>query len=874
MMRNLAAALAAGVCMVAFAAPASAAEARQYDIPPGKLKSALDAYARQSGRQIIYRVDEIRDAYSPGVTGRLSAQTALDALLRGTGFGARADRSGAVAIVHLAETASTASLQPVPGQSPEETAAGSAAITVTGTRIRGAGSTSPVIVTTRRALEEQGVTDLAGFARILPQNFTGGQNPGVAGGGSQAGFNNINNSTTLDLRGLGADATLTLIDGHRVGYDALDQGIDISAIPLEAVERIEVIADGASALYGSDAVGGVANIILRRDYDGLQTMARIGGSTEGGNFQQQYSAVAGRRWGSGGFMLALDHSRTTPIYADQRDYTRGLDPSLTLILRNVQTGAVLTGHQQLADGVILDVDGYVMQRDSAKQSPFLADADVHVFGLTTRPELRSYALTPTIHARLPKGWETSLSATGAVSRTLIATAQWNDGSAFRSRLLYQNRLSGIEATGEGPLLRLPGGDARLAVGGGARNVSLHVNITDFVDGGEAPFQVFTEKRNVQFAYGELSLPLVGPEQGLPLLHRLLLDGAIRYERWKGIDQDTTPKLGLIYEPSPDATVRATWGKSFKVPTLYQVNEAVQGVLLPAFYFAQPDPPLAPGANILLLGGGNPNLRAERATTWSASLELHPRRIKGLHLRATYFDVDFRDRITSPISALLSALPDPLYRDFVTFNPSVDAVNALIATLPQGLSNQTGAPFDPTSVAAIIEDGLRNTAREHSRGLDLSADYRITLDPANRLMLSAAATHLKSDLQITPAQPLIPRVGTIFNPPHWRGRASAAWQSARTDVSAAVNYVGWVRDTRFADANRIGPFVTVDLSAGFRPAATSGLLRNLELRASVLNLLDEQPDTIRNLQPEAPSYDSTNQSPIGRFIGISIRKAWK
>jgi iron complex outermembrane receptor protein len=833
-----------------------------YNLPAGDMADTLRAIARNSGQEILFTPESVAMRRAPPVKGRLTLAEALRAALEGSPLTLEY-RAGAV-LVKMPVQQDTHVLGP-----PE----GDRSITVTGTRIRGAGSASPVIVTTRQVLEQTGVTDLAGYARMLPQNFTGGQNPGVVGGGSQGGFDNVNNSTALDLRGLGADATLTLIDGHRVGYDALDQGIDISAIPLEAVDRIEVIADGASALYGSDAVGGVANIILRRDYDGLETGVRIGGSTDGGDFQQQYDAVGGRRWGSGGFMLALDHSRATPIFANQRDYTRHLDPSLMLMLRNVQSSAVLAGHQRLTGGVSLELDGYVMKRDSAKQNPFLPDADVHVFGLTTEPHLRSYALTPTLRAQLPGGWEGALSLTRAVSRTAIDTAQWNDGSAFRSRLLYENHLSGIEATAEGPLVALPGGDARLALGGGARNVSLHVNITDSIGGEKVPFQIFTESRNVRFAYGELSLPLAGPEQDLPLIHRLVLDGAVRYESWKGIDRDTTPKLGLIYEPSRDATVRATWGKSFKVPTLYQVNEPVQGVLLPAFYFAQPDPPLPPGANILLIGGGNPHLRAERATTWSTSLELHPHRLEGLQLRATYFDVNFRDRITSPIDDLLSALPNPLYRDFITFNPSASEVDALVASLPQGLSNQTGEPFDPASVAAIMQSGLRNTAREHSRGVDLDADYRFPVRAADQLLLNAAATYLKSDLQITPSQPLIARAGTIFNPPHWRGHASAIWQAGPSDFSAAVNYVGPVRDTRFPDAPQVGPFVTLDVSAGLRTGAGAGLLRNLELRASVLNLLDERPDPIRNLQPEVPPYDSTNQSAIGRFVAVSVRKKW-
>jgi outer membrane receptor protein involved in Fe transport len=72
---------------------------------------------------------------------------------------------------------------------------------------------------------------------------------------------------------------------------------------------------------------------------------------------------------------------------------------------------------------------------------------------------------------------------------------------------------------------------------------------------------------------------------------------------------------------------------------------------------------------------------------------------------------------------------------------------------------------------------------------------------------------------------------------------------------------------------VGPFVTVDLSAAWRTGATFGPLRNLEVRLSALNVLNEKPDRIRNSQANAPSYDSTNQSPIGRFVGISLRKAW-
>src|SRR5882724_1783815 len=93
-----AAILAATVCVVAIAAPAQAQNQR-FQIAPGDLGQALDAYIHQSGRQLIYRVDDVRGVHSPGVQGEMSADDALAALLSGTGFSSRTDSSGAVAVV-------------------------------------------------------------------------------------------------------------------------------------------------------------------------------------------------------------------------------------------------------------------------------------------------------------------------------------------------------------------------------------------------------------------------------------------------------------------------------------------------------------------------------------------------------------------------------------------------------------------------------------------------------------------------------------------------------------------------------------------------------------------------------------------------------
>ncbi len=858
--RTIISALALAAAAPAIATQAAPSERIAFDLPAEPLSQSLKAVADRAGRSLIAPEELLRGRVAPPLSGSFTAKEAIQRLLEGSGLQHRLD-GGTLVIEQAPTSPRTPSMK---GDTAEKI------ITVTGTRIRGAGSASPMIVTTRSSLEEQGVTDLAAFTRVLPQNYAGGQNPGVAGGGQQGGQSNVNNSAALNLRGLGPDATLTLLNGHRLAYDALSQGIDISAIPLAAIERVEVIADGSSALYGSDAVGGVANIVLRRDYDGLETSARLGASTEGGNFQQQYSAVGGHRWSSGGAMIAIDASRATPIYASQRDYTGAVDPSLTLTLRNSQLSGVVAAHQRLGPGATLEIDASFMDRRSRKQTPFFPDQDVLANGLVNRPQVRSFSLAPT--ARFDLGsWLLSASATYAASRTRLETSRYFNSEPLDSRLTYENSLSGVELTAEGPLFALPAGEARLAVGGGLRRVVLDYDIVDLIDGTPVPFRSFIERRHVQFAYGELSLPLVSPDNQFPFINQLQLSGAIRYERWKGIDAVATPRLGLVYRPLPDLTLSGTWGKSFKAPTLFQVNQPLQGSLLPGFIFSPAPQPA--GSTVLLLGGGNPGLRSERATTWSATVNFRPRSIEGLSLQASYFHIDYQDRIGSPLSGTLTALGNPLFSDLVTFNPTAAEVEALIANFPQGLVNQTGQPFDPGNVGAIIDSALRNTSRQRIRGVDLEAGYRYAWNDHNRLVVRAAANYLRSDQQLAPAQPIVPLAGTIFNPPHWRSRIGVTWENPIGALSAFANYVGPTHDTRFPTRDRVGSFKTLDLSGSLMIRQSSGPLNNIELRLSALNLLNEKPDVIRNAQPEAPPYDSTNHSPVGRFLSISIRKHW-
>lgn len=143
-------------------------------------------------------------------------------------------------------------------------------IVVTGSRIPQANlvTNSPITQVTAEDIDVQGVTRVEDLVNQLPQAFAA-QNSTVSNGAS--------GTATVSLRNLGSDRTLVLIDGRRMGYGSPnDTAADLNQIPGQLVERVEVLTGGASAVYGSDAVAGVVNFIMKKDFEGIQIDAQYG----------------------------------------------------------------------------------------------------------------------------------------------------------------------------------------------------------------------------------------------------------------------------------------------------------------------------------------------------------------------------------------------------------------------------------------------------------------------------------------------------------------------------------------------------------------------------------------------------------------------
>jgi outer membrane receptor protein involved in Fe transport len=175
---------------------------------------------------------------------------------------------------------------------------------------------APVVVFDRAGLDDAGVNTLEEFTRNLPINFFFQEPPWGANG-----------QATFDLRGIGSGATLTLVNGLRMAPYAWfgASEVDVNAIPISAIERIEILKDGASAIYGADAIAGVVNIILRTDFDGMEVNAGYGISEHGDAEEFLADFVTGRDNGRGSFMFALSYFNRDPVAARDRDWSSDVD---------------------------------------------------------------------------------------------------------------------------------------------------------------------------------------------------------------------------------------------------------------------------------------------------------------------------------------------------------------------------------------------------------------------------------------------------------------------------------------------------------------------------------------------------------------------
>ena len=190
-------------------------------------------------------------------------------------------------------------------------------VIVTGSRVRrlDTESASPIVTIDKASIERSGVTTAGDLLQRLPTVSGAATNPAVNNGG---GFGEAN----VELRGLDAKRTLVLLNGRRLGLVGASDATDINLIPVNLIERVDVLKEGAGAIYGSDAIAGVVNFITRKDVEGAELTASYGETAESDGATQSVNLL----WGTSGdnfrFSINGNYNKTEEVTADARDFSK------------------------------------------------------------------------------------------------------------------------------------------------------------------------------------------------------------------------------------------------------------------------------------------------------------------------------------------------------------------------------------------------------------------------------------------------------------------------------------------------------------------------------------------------------------------------
>jgi iron complex outermembrane receptor protein len=333
------------VCAMFMSVSAMADAPRQLDVPAGDLPTALQGLAKQSGVEFIYSVDQVKGIHTGGVHGEYTIEQAVAKLLEGTKLRITLRKGGAILIgAPTSDTLRGESGSQLRNQTGGENTSGASSgdhsqlvspdlennsrdasktnlesddelqeLTVTGSRLRTteAAIVSPVIVITQDDIKKMGFSTVEDVIRSLSQNYSNG-NAATTMDNSQftAG---AQGQSTADLRGLGPESTLVLVDGRRRAFSStFGDVVNLNTIPIGSIDRIEIMTDGASAVYGSDAVAGVINFILKKDYQGGETHVREEIGANGGDSESLEQSL-GDSWGSGNVTFSGRFAQTDPV---------------------------------------------------------------------------------------------------------------------------------------------------------------------------------------------------------------------------------------------------------------------------------------------------------------------------------------------------------------------------------------------------------------------------------------------------------------------------------------------------------------------------------------------------------------------------------
>ena len=893
---------------MALSAQAEEANSQFYelDIDALPLTAAVKTLSDETGIEVLFFSEIAEGVTSSPVQGEYTPTEALETMLKSTDLKVvNLKREGTVAITMTAsdqrgasdsknlnpqpvlmaqnqtsQTQTTSSRNEDDVQAQEDEPPGpleEIIVIGTGTNIRGVENpTVPILQFDKQDIDLSGAVTVGEFLRTLPQNFNSETqltadsfNPNTSGRNQIQG-------TSIDLRGLGAGSTLILLNGRRMTASGSGNFVDVSVLPLGAIERVDVLIDGASAIYGSDAVGGAINFITRTDFEGFDVNASYGTVTDGSQEDLNLGAAGGVNWGSGGVFLGVDYLDQSPLLSAERDF---IDQSV------VNEGATLGSDAErysLAGSINQDLSPSLKAAVDVLYSEITSDASQNAAAGDLQRTVRAEQNALFVNSRVEYKVSDTISAAVYFDYGRNQTEASDSDDGFDQVIERNNDLSVLEGRLSGELFEISGGNVSFAIG------ALHrtENYEQFFAGQEIPSFNVDAGRDVTAFYGEVLTPIIGQNNSIPLVDRLELSVAGRYEDYSDFGDTFDPKVGIFWGVNEQFSLRASYSESFRAPDIESLARLERYIFasFPTSIFTAVEAPtpdsrlVVPNTVLTMIPiGGNPNLQPETAENWSLGFDYQPEFLDGLTVQGNFYNISYKNRLES--IGFTEPLQIPAFTSLVDVPPNTSEIAAIFSRADQGIADvfrgpSAAIPFviQPEDVQVFLRTNFQNVAERDVSGVDLNVRYSTetkTGSFSGGLNLQYMFEYVG---RISELADSVDQINTLYRPVDLRLRGDFSWSNNGFTVFTAVNYIDGYRDEFDKSvADDIDAWTTVDFTLSYDASELSenSLAKGTVLSLSVQNTFDQDPPFVETFG--GLNFDSANANPFGRTVRLSLAK---
>ena len=894
-----------------------------FNIEPGLIAIELNEFSTLTAASVSYDATLTRRGHE--VHGRYSVEEALTLILRGTDLTCVRLHGGTVFVVRSSTSSDQGrqgrceNLHPEAEKGPPPVTEDLASVSVTGIRIVGTHlhKTSPVasglISWDDAQIRSSGASDLSDLLSEMTQNFGGGPNQSTHFGQVET-YTNTGLGSSVNLRGLGARATQVLLDGRPIAPSGSSAAfVDLLNIPLSAVERVDVVPDGTSAVYSPDAVGGIVNIVIKDAYTGPETLAEVGSVTSGRQEQHRFSQDLGTRWDAGTFLVSAEIMHRGALGVDERwqnssDLGRSDDryTGSDIVPDQVRSSLFSSFRQSLGwDGTLFGnllwtkrraLERYGEQQVSLNvaNNPFLLYAPptltvehsslLEFLGpQTTTVNVRTFNAALGLDIHLGPEWELSFTGSDSLeTENRVVTGQANVAAALQAAVSdpdqtvtfdppgsgspppvstfvavnpqqgYGSRseIRDFTATAMGPLLLLPAEPWHAAVGIEYREQRFSITVSGTPAGNDL-------QRQQRAAFIELNAPL--SPMAFPASWRALtLSLAGRVEDSSDFGEAAAPHVGLTWEPLRHVSLSSTWARSIRLPDLGDLSQRNNVSYVQSLG----------GIPALIWTGGNAHLSAEHATTRTIGLKFESDESARLTADIHYFDILFRNRI-QPSGLASDVLTNPAYAGFVTLAPSALALNAVCDQ-----SRFIGAGVCPqVPIEAIVDLREHNAATLWTNGIDLRLGSRWETAFGDWAVHLAGTYILHYKEADTPNEPLVSLLNTLSNPMALHAIASTTWRVGRAETALDVRYSNPYRNLQTQPETRIASWTTANLRFAYTfDTGETPESQRTEIAVRCENVFNRYSPFAVNTVASL-GYDQENGDLTGRTLTLSLHVRW-